>query len=137
MGEAARTLFLYHGPSVPDSLLPLSNHRLAHILSCSLRHRSRIRFKVQIRLARPVLTDDFVEAAVRGDFKEICHKVCNTAEGSIPLANSPFFPLSTGPVICSYVECTGGEIICRLEHGVLRFESIDPNLPEWEGLLPG
>ena len=137
MSEAMPTLLLHHGPPVPDSALPLPDHRLTHILSCSLRHRSRISFKVKIRLARSVLTDDFVETAVRGDFQEISHKVCSTVEGAIPLGDPPFFPISTGPDVCSNVECTGGEVVCCLIHGLLGFKSIDPNLPEWEGLLPG
>ena len=136
VGEAACTLLLNHGPAGPNPSLPLTNYSVTHFLPFSLRQRPRLCFKVQVRLAGSILSYDFVEAAVRGNFEEVSDKVGCTAKSSVPLTNPPLRAIPAGPVVCCHVECAGGKIVRYLEHCLLRLEPINPNLPEWECPLP-
>ena len=136
VGKAVSTLLLNHGPAAPDPSFPLTDYSITHILPFSLCHRTCLCFQIQVCLAGSVFTNDLIEAAVLRDFEEIGDKFCCAAEGSVPLSNPPLLAIPAGPVICSYVECAGGNIVRCLEQGLLRLEPVYPNLPKWEGSLP-
>jgi hypothetical protein len=95
--------------------------------------RACFSFKVQVCFAWTVFSDDFIEAASLGDLQKIGDKFFNVTEGAKPFSNSPFFTILPGPVICRDVECSGGEVVSKLKHGLLRHHSIYSYFPEWEG----
>ena len=136
MTEAAGTLCSDLGPTTVDTPSPLLNHCLAHSLAFSCCHRSCIGLEVQIRLAGTVLADDLIEATIPRDLQKVGYKLYSTAESTIPLANHPFLPVLSGPVISSNVEGTGGEVVSHLEHSLLGFAALHSNFPKREGALP-
>jgi hypothetical protein len=115
------TLLKNGQPATGNSSLPLANDSIAHFSSFTFGHGTCVCLKIQIRLTGAIFADNFIEAAISGDFQEVGDKLYCVVEGAVPLTYSPFLPVTSSPIVSCNVECSRKEVICSLEHRLLGF----------------